>query len=251
MNKSRPVILIFCITAGIGLLAAVNFIPALKNASGPGRVFEWAAVCLLGAIAVGIGLVTGHNYTAPSAAPGSWRKHRPAKEILSTVPISDMLRAERQFVLYGESANLLVLLTLLMYGNKQNEAAIRRNLIPLIAYRDDSIWKYLPGFLVKAQKQRQFKQRSDIVKNVLAAIENRNTHNHTNNNRQVPHLTSANLNHPPEINETAGNIVRTIIRLHTEGRRSEDISEALNTGSMNLRGGSNTRSTEVSANRNI
>jgi hypothetical protein len=236
MRRYKIVGLLVCFLAGIGLLAAVSFIPPLKNASGPGRVFEWAAVCLIGGIAVAIGLVAGYHYIMPSPPRESWSKHRPAKEILSTVPIIDMLRAERQFVLYGSSTGLVVLLTLLMYQNRQTGDNICRNLSPLIEYRDDSIWRYFPGALVKSQKQQQINQRVTIVKNVMASANNSPKTNHSKNGQPV-NVPSENVNKPPDKPaEGSINIVRSIIGMHRDGRRYEDIVEALNAGIMKHRG---------------
>ena len=236
MRKSRVAIILVCFLVGCGLLAAVNFIPVLKNAKGYGKVYEWAGVCLVGTAVLAGAVAAIGNRAAPLLPREIWRKHRPVKERLPNVHIGDMLRAERQFILYGYDVNLSVLLALLMYDNRLNEDDICRNLSPLIESRDHNIWQYFPGILVKQQKQRQAKQRENLVRNVLASIENAViSHNHKNNIRS-PDAASDKSNQPKATGELTGYIVRTFIQMHRDGRRMEDIVEALNAGMAKRRG---------------
>lgn len=236
MRKSRVVIILVCFLVGCGLLAAVNFIPVLKNAKGYGKVYEWAGVCLVGTAALAGAMAAIGNRAAPLLPQEIWRKHRPVKERLPNVHIGDMMRAERQFILYGYDVNLAVLLALLMYDNRLNEDDICRNLSPLIEYRNQDIWQYFPGILVKQQKQRQAKQRENLVRNVLASIENAVISRNHKNNMRSPDAATDKSNQPEATGELTGNIVRTVIEMHRDGRRMEDIVEALNTGLAKRRG---------------
>jgi hypothetical protein len=223
MRKARTIILV-CLLLSCGFLAAVNFIPPLKNAAGAGRGFEWVVACLIGTAAIAGVLVDGYDYSEPSSSGEIWHKHSPVKERLANVHITDMLRAERQYVLYNSPANLLVLLTLLMWDNRQSENIICQRLNPLIEYRRP---------LIFIQRQ-QIKQRETIVKNVLSAIENTVKSQRDINNRQFSNLKPDNLNHhPDEPCQRTLEIVRAIISLHLEKRRHEDIVDALNAGAAN------------------
>lgn len=234
MRKARTIILVGLLLS-CGFLVAVNFVPPLKNAVGAGRGFEWVVACLIGTASIAGVLLNSHDYSESSFGE-AWSKHHPVKERLVNVHITDMLRAERQFVLYGDSKNLVVLLTLLMYDNRQSENNICQSLNPLIEYRDRSVWQFLPRILMKAQKRQQIKQRETIVKNVLSSIENAAKFQRTMNNMQFSSLEPDNLNHrSDETCQRTLEIVRAIISLHLEGRRHEDIVDALNAGTMKHR----------------
>ena len=236
MRKARVVIMLSCFLVGCGLIAAVNFVPLLKNAQDYGRLYEWIGACLIGTAVIAGVLIADSIHSVPSPSKETWSKHRPAKERLPNVHIGDMLRAERQFVLYGYPVSLCVLLALLMYDNQLNEDDISRNLSPLIEYRDENIWRYFPGILMKQQKQQQVKRRENIVNNVMTAIENAVQSQHTTNGVQSLNLPPDSTNHRQEPNELTRYKVRTIIRMHLDGRRQEDIVEALDTGTGKLRG---------------
>jgi hypothetical protein len=147
-----------------------------------------------------------------------------------------MLRAERQFVLYGYLVSLCVLLALLMYDNQLNEDDICQKLSPLIEYRDQNIWRYFPGILLKQPKQQQVNQRENIVNNVMTSIENAVQSQHTTNGVQSLNLPPDSTNHRQAPNELIRYKVRTIIRMHLDGHRQEDIVEALDTGTGKRRG---------------
>jgi len=236
MRKARTVILV-CLLLSCGFLAAINFVPPLKNAAGAGRGFEWVVACLIGTAAIAGVLVAGHDYSEPPSSGEIWSKHWPVKDILTNIHIADMMRAERQFVLYGDSTNLVVLLTLLMYDNRQSENNICQNVNPLIEYHDRSIWQFFLGILMNAQKQQRLKQREDLVKNVLSSIENSTKFQYTKNGIQAFNLKPDNLiHHSDEPCQRTLKIVRAIISLHLEGRRHEDIVDALNAGTMTRQG---------------
>jgi len=236
MRKSRVVIMLVCFLVGCGLLAAVNFTPVLKNAKGYGKVYEWAGVCLVGTAALAGAMAAIGDHAAPLLPAEMWRKHRPVKERLPNVHIGDMMRAERQFVLYGDDVNLSVLLAILMYDNRLNEDDICRNLGPLIEYHDQNSWQYFPGILVKQQKQRQVKQRENLVRNVLSSIDNAVISRNHKNNMRSPVATSDKSSQPEATGELTGYIVRTVIGMHRDGHRMEDIVEALNAGPAKRRG---------------
>jgi hypothetical protein len=225
-----------CFLVGCGLIAAVNFVPLLKNAHDYGRLYEWIGACLIGIAVIAGVLIANSIHSAPSPSKEMWGKHRPAKERLPNVHIGDMLRAERQFVLYGYPVSLSVLLALLMYDNQLNEDDICRNLSPLIEYRDQNIWRYFPGILMKQQKPQQVKQRENIVNNVMTAIENAVQSQHTKNSVHSLNLPPDSTNHRQAPNELTSYKVRTIIRMHLDGHRQEDIVEALDTGTGKRRG---------------
>jgi hypothetical protein len=225
-----------CFLVGCGLIAAVNFVPLLKNAHDYGRLYEWIGACLIGIAVIAGVLIANSIHSAPSPSKEMWGKHRPAKERLPNVHIGDMLRAERQFVLYGYPVSLSVLLALLMYDNQLNEDDISRNLSPLIEYRDENIWRYFPGILMKQQKQQQVKQRENIVNNVMSSINNAVQSQHTTNSVQSLNLPPDSTNHRQEPNELTRYKVRTIIRMHLDGHRQEDIIEALDTSTGKRRG---------------
>ena len=236
MRKARVVIIMACFLVGCGLLTAVNFVPLLKNATGLGRAFEWVGACLIGTAAVAVVLVTSHDYSTLPLPEETWSKHRPVKERLPNVHIGDMIRAERQFVLYGYPMSLSVLLALLMHDNRLNEDDICRNLSPLIEYREQNFWRYFPGIFLKQQKQHQIKQRENVVKNVISSIENAVRSNHIRNNVQSFNLPPDSTNHRQETNELTRYKIRTIIRMHLDGHRQEDIVEALNASITKRRG---------------
>ena len=236
MRKRRVVITLVCFLVGCGLLAAVNFIPVLKNAKGYGKVYEWAGVCLVGTASLAGAMAMIGSRAAPLLPAEMWRKHRPVKDRLPNVHIGDMMRAERQFVLYGDDVNLAVLLAIVMYDNRLNEDDICRNLSPLIEYHNQDIWQYFPGILVKQQKRQQVKQRENLVRNVLSAIDNAVISRNHKNNMRSPDATSDKSNQPLEISELTGYIVRTVIGMHRDGHRMEDIVEALNAGMEKRRG---------------
>ena len=236
MRKARVVIMLSCFLVGCGLLAAVNFVPLLKNAQDYGRLYEWIGACLIGIAVIAGVLIADSIHSVPSPSNETWSKHRPAKERLPNVHIGDMLRAERQFVLYGYPVSLSVLLALLMYDNQLNENDISLNLSPLIEYRDENIWRYFPGILMKQQKPQQVKQRENIVNNVMTSIENAVQSQHTTNGVQSLNLPPDSTNHRQEPNELTRYKVRTIIRMHLDGHRQEDIVEALDTGTGKRRG---------------
>jgi hypothetical protein len=222
MRKARIAVLIWFLL-GCSLLAAINFIPLLKNAAGQGRDYEWAAACLIGAAAIAAALLVNHDYSVPSFSAEGWHKHHPVKERLVNVPITDMLRAERQYVLYNSPANLVVLLTLLMWDNRQCENIICQSLNLLIEYHRP---------LIFIQRQ-QIKQRETIVKHALSSIQNGVKFQHTINNMQFSNLATDNLNHhSDEQCQRTLEIVRAIISLHLEGHRHEDIVDALNAGTI-------------------
>ena len=219
MRKARTIILV-CLLLCCGFLAAVNFVPPLKNAVGAGRGFEWVVACLIGTASIAGVLLNSHDYSE-SPFGEAWSKHHPVKERLVNVHITDMLRAERQFVLYGSSANLVVLLTLLMWDNHQSENNICRSLNPLIEYHRP---------LIFIQRQH-IKQREKVVNKVLSSIENTTGFKDTTNHAQTLNLQSDKLNHRSnEPSQLTEEIVRAIISLHLEGRRHEDIVDALNAG---------------------
>lgn len=226
MHKARIVVVVWFLL-GCGLLAAVNFIPLLKNAAGQGRDYEWAVVCLIGAAAIAGVLFINHDYSVLSSSAEGWHKHRPIKERLVNVHITDMLRAERQYVLYNSPVNLVVLLTLLMWDNRQRENIICQSLNPLIEIHRPLIYN----------QRQQIKQRETIVKHVLSSIENTAKFQRTLNNVQLSNLKSDNLNRrSDEPCQRTLEIVRAIISLHLEGHRHEDIVDALNAGTMKHRG---------------
>jgi hypothetical protein len=152
------------------------------------------------------------------------------------VHIGDMLRAERQYVLYGYPVSLSVLLALLMYDNQLNENDISLNLSPLIEYRYENIWRHFPGILMKQQREQQVKQRENIVNNVMTSIGNAVQYQHTTNGVQSLNLPPDSTNHRQAPNELTRYKVRTIIRMHLDGRRQEDIIEALDTSIGKRRG---------------
>ena len=236
MRKRRVVITLVCFLVGCGLLAAVNFIPVLKNAKGYGKVYEWAGVCLVGTASLAGAMAMIGSRAAPLLPAEMWRKHRPVKDRLPNVHIGDMMRAERQFVLYGDDVNLAVLLAILMYDNRLNEDDICRNLGPLIEYHNHNIWQYFPGILVKQQKQQQVKQRENLVRNVLSAIDNAVISRNHKNNIRFPDAASDNSSQPPEASELTGYIVHTVIGMRRDGHRMEDIVEAFNAGPAKRRG---------------
>jgi hypothetical protein len=236
MGKARFIIILVCFLVGCGLLAAVNFVPLLKNAQDYGRLYEWIGACLIGTAVIAGVLIANSIHSVPSPSKEAWSKHRPAKARLPNVHIGDMLRAERQFVLYGYPVSLSVLLALLMYDNQLNEDDISRNLSPLIEYRDENIWRYFPGILMKQQKQQQVKQRENIVNNVMSSINNAVQSQHTTNSVQSLNLPPDSTNHRQEPNELTRYKVRTIIRMHLDGHRQEDIIEALDTSTGKRRG---------------
>jgi hypothetical protein len=123
-----------------------------------------------------------------------------------------------------------------MYDNQLNEDDISRNLSPLIEYRDENIWRYFPGILMKQQKQQQVKQRENIVNNVMSSINNAVQSQHTTNSVQSLNLPPDSTNHRQEPNELTRYKVRTIIRMHLDGHRQEDIIEALDTSTGKRRG---------------
>jgi hypothetical protein len=230
MRKARVVIMLACFLVGCGLLAAVNFVPLLKNAQDYGRLYEWIGACLIGIAVIAGVLIADSIHSVPSPSKEMWGKHRPVKERLPNVHIGDMLRAERQFVLYGYPVSLYVLLALLMYDNQLNEDDISQNLSPLIEYREQNIWRYLPGILMKQQKQQQVKQREIVADHVMSSIENAVQSQHTTNGVQSLNLPPDSTNHRQAPNELPRYKIRTIIRMHLDGHRPEDIVEALDTG---------------------
>ena len=236
MRKARVVIILSCFLVGCGLIAAVNFVPLLKNAQDYGRLYEWIGACLIGTAVIAGVLIANSIHSVPSPSNETWSKHRPAKERLPNVHIGDMLRAERQFVLYGYPVSLSVLLALLMYDNQLNENDISLNLSPLIEYRDENIWRYFPGILMKQQREQQVKQRENIVNNVMTSIGNAVQSQHTTNGVQSLNLPPDSTNHRQAPNELTRYKVRTIIRMHLDGRRQEDIIEALDTSIGKRRG---------------
>ena len=236
MHKARIVIMLSCFLVGGGLLAAVNFVPLLKNAQDYGRLYEWIGACLIGTGVIAGVLIANNIHSIPSPSRETWPKHRPVKERLPNVHIGDMLRAERQFVLYGYPVSLSVLLVLLTYDNQLNEDDISQKLSPLIEYRDENIWRYFPGILMKHHKQQQVKQRENIVNNVMTSIENAVQSQHTTNGVQSLNLPPDSTNHRQAPNELTRYKVRTIIRMHLDGRRQEDIIEALDTSIGKRRG---------------
>ena len=236
MRKARVVIMLSCFLVGCGLLAAVNFVPLLKNAQDYGRLYEWIGACLIGTGVIAGVLIANNIHSIPSPSRETWPKHRPVKERLPNVHIGDMLRAERQFVLYGYPVSLSVLLVLLTYDNQLNEDDISQKLSPLIEYRDENIWRYFPGILMKQQKQQQVKQREIIADHVMSSIENAVQSQHTTNGVQSLNLPPDSTNHRQAPNELTRYKVRTIIRMHLDGHRQEDIVEALDTSIGKRRG---------------
>ena len=236
MHKARVVVILSCFLVGGGLLTAINFVPLLKNAQDYGRLYEWIGACLIGTAVIAGVLIADSIHSVPSPSKETWSKHRPAKERLPNVHIGDMLRAERQFVLYGYPVSLYVLLALLMYDNQLNENDISLNLSPLIEYRDENIWRYFPGILMKQQKQQQVKQREIIADHVMSSIENAVQSQHTKNSVQSLNLPPDSTNHRQAPNELTRYKIRTIIRMHLDGRRQEDIIEALDTSIGKRRG---------------
>ena len=225
MRKRRSSILLVCFLVGFGLLAAINFVPFLKNAEEVAKVLEWVGTCLIGTAVIVAVLVTIRNRATPSLPEEIWSKHRPAKERLSNMRIDDMIRAERQFILYRDPTSLSVLLALLMFHNQISEDDICRNLSPLTEFRANNSWLYSMGILTKPWKQRQVKQRENVIKNVMSSIENVvKSHNTLN----VMPLQYDNANHTQATIERIRDEVRNIIRMHLEGHRQEDIVELLN-----------------------
>ena len=236
MRKARVVIILSCFLVGCGLIAAVNFVPLLKNAQDYGRLYEWIGACLIGIAVIAGVLIANSIHSVPSPSNETWSKHRPAKERLPNVHIGDMLRAERQFVLYGYPVSLSILLALLMYDNQLNEDDISQKLGPLIEYRDENIWRYFPGILMKQQKQQQVKQREIIADHVMSSIENAVQSQRTKNSIQSLNVPPDTTNHRQAPNELTRYRVHTIIRMHLDGHRQEDIVEALDTGTGKRRG---------------
>jgi hypothetical protein len=224
MNKTRSVVLPVCFLVGCGLLAAVNFAPLLKNAEEVAKVLEWVGACLIGTAAVASVLIAIRNRVEPLLSEEIWGKHRPAKERLSNVRIDDMIRAERQFILYRNPTSLSVLLTMLMHDNQISEDDICRNLSPLIEFRGhNSLW-YSMGILTKPWKQQQVKQRENVVKNVISSIENMIRSHNTPNGMPLQY---DNTNHTQAPIERTRDVVHTVIKMHMEGHRQEDIVELL------------------------
>ena len=244
MHKARIVIMLSCFLVGGGLLTAINFVPLLKNAQDYGRLYEWIGACLIGTGVIAGVLIANSIHSVPSPSKETWRKHRPVKERLPNVHIGDMLRAERQFVLYGYPVSLSVLLVLLTYDNQLNEDDISQKLSPLIEYRDENIWRYFPGILMKQQKQQQVKQREIIADHVMASIENAVQSQHTTNGVQSLNLPPDSTNQGQAPNELTRYKVRTIIRMHVDGHRQEDIAEALNASITKRRGISTSKLTQ-------
>jgi hypothetical protein len=123
-----------------------------------------------------------------------------------------------------------------MYDNQLNEDDICRNLSPLIEYRDQNIWRYFPGILMKQQREQQVKQREIIADHVMSSIENAVQSQHTTNGVQSLNLPPDSTNHRQAPNELTRYKVRTIIRMHLDGHRQEDIVEALDTSIGKRRG---------------
>jgi hypothetical protein len=220
MRKVRPVVLLVCFLVGCGLLAAVNFTPFLKNAKDFGKASEWVGACLIGAAAVAGVLIAIHNHVEPLLSEETWSKHRPVKGRLSNVPIDDMIRAERQFILYSYTKSLTVLFTVLMYDNQLSEDDICRNLSPLTEFRGSNGWGHS---LTNQQKRQQVKERENIVKSIISAIENAVKSHNTKNGMSLQYDSA---NHAQEPNERTRNVVRTVIRMHTDGQSKDDIVQA-------------------------
>ena len=89
---------------------------------------------------------------------------------------------------------------------------------------------------MKQQKQQQVKQRENIVNNVMTSIEISVQSQHTKNSVQSLNLPPDSTNHRQEPNELTRHKVRTVIRMHLDGHRQEDIVEALDTGTGKRRG---------------
>jgi hypothetical protein len=221
MRRALNYVLPFCFLVGFGLLAVFTFASMLKNAEDLLKETEWVATCLIGTAAVAGVLIAIHNHVEPLLSEGIWSKHRPVKGRLSNVPIDDMIRAERQFILYSYTKSLTVLLTVLMYDNQLSEDDICRNLSPLTEFRGSNGWWHS---LTNPQKRQQVKQRENIVKSIISSIENAvKSHNIKNG---MP-LQYDSANHAQEPNERTRDVVRTVIRMHTDGQSKEDIVQAL------------------------
>jgi hypothetical protein len=89
---------------------------------------------------------------------------------------------------------------------------------------------------MKQQREQQVKQRENIVNNVMTSIGNAVQYQHTTNGVQSLNLPPDSTNHRQAPNELTRYKVRTIIRMHLDGRRQEDIIEALDTSIGKRRG---------------
>jgi hypothetical protein len=68
MRKARVVIMLACFLVGCGLLAAVNFVPLLKNAQDYGRLYEWIGACLIGIAVIAGVLIANSIHSVPSSS---------------------------------------------------------------------------------------------------------------------------------------------------------------------------------------
>lgn len=206
------------------ILAGLLNIPGLgelyRGSSALGTVLKWLGFCALSAAPVITVLVIMRHTAAPPPEEHYWAKHKPDIAKLGNVMIDDMIRAERQFLLYGFTKGLVVLLTLNMQANKFAEEDICRILDPLIVYRASNEWWLAP---LRQQKRRQISQRGEIESKILAVIESGCKHVNGKNIPAADRIESNSV-----INPFVRDEVRAIIRMHAEGQNPQDIIKTLN-----------------------
>ena len=220
LRKIRPYILLaFLLVVACGFIAFVLEFQ-IKNTSDFGILMLWIGACIIGAVAIGVALSLVRRHTAEGPTVEFWSKHRTVTERLTNIPIDDMLRAERQFVLYGYTPGLSVALTVIMYRNQLPEDDICRIISPLIASGAQNRW-LSP---VKSRK-KQIRQRGEMVKSIVSATEVVTV---SQRGKKQP-LSSSPVSGKTrsERNGAAGEAVRTIIEMYTAGHSGEDIANML------------------------
>jgi hypothetical protein len=179
---------------------------------------QWIGACILGAVAIGVALNLIRRHAAQGPAVEFWSKHRTVTERLSNIPVDDMIRAERQFVLYGYTPGLTVALTVIMYRNQLPEDDICRIISPLIASGAPNRWSS-----PLKSRQKQIRQRGEMVKSIISAIEVVTV---SQRGKKQP-LAPVSGNNRTDRNGAAGESVRYIIEMYNTGHSGEDIANMM------------------------
>ncbi len=212
----------FILVLSLASILAVYYLPFFQNIIDIGKLFEWIGICLVGVLAlVGVWTIIRRRMENTTFET-DWNNTPYVPERLTNVKLEQMVRIERQFVLYGQNMGLLVMLVTLLQRNRVSEDAIASTVQPLLDLPERNTNQLESRFIGK----RQIKEREQFLETWFTTLPFNGERIKT-----MPTMTTV-LDLPKSkcaitSHEKTVSIVRKILELEKQGYRQEDIVEGL------------------------